>query len=384
MNNLTTISSTAVSTISNNFRVFNAENDKEYQGKVKDSLIQFCKDNSILIGAFMTIPQMIMHGVCFKGAPRFEMTVAIPQKSNENIEIDIQDNGEAHAVTTEQKFLHKKLCLYPLEKCTFYEEFDVDRTLNGRYLKNLSLSQEEKDNILPTRIKLMQLLENTTKEIVVEDAPIVEESVVEEPVVEDTVVEESVASEDTKTESKVDVSENSILDIEMTDELQLAFNSAAQFVAKEDFRAFLHNVCVRSINGTVHIISSNGHILYIYNTNVKTTDTNTYLFKIKECKKIDKLKVNSFREILNHIPLDGMEKYPNVACLFDDNIKNISNNMTVSSNYLTKATKVASKFASARVSATNITIRDTSIAVEPIMKVIYQGKLRIIISRVVV
>lgn len=375
MNNLTTISSTAVSTINNNnFRVFNAENDKEYQGKVKDNLVQFCKDNAIQIGAFMTIPQMIMHGVCFKGAPRFEMTVAIPQKSNENIEIDIQDNGEAHAVATEQKFLHKKLCLYPLEKCTFYEEFDVDRTLNGRYLKNLSLSQEEKDNILPTRIKLMQLLENTTKEIVIEDAPIVEESV----------VEDTVASEDTKTESKVDVSENSILDIEMTDELQLAFNSAAQFVAKEDFRDCLKNVCVQAVNGTVHIISSDGYIMYIYNTNVKTTDTNTYLFKVKECKYIDKLKVNSFRDILNHLTLDGMEKYPNVACLFDDNIKNISNNMTVSSNYLTKATKVAGKFATARVSGVNITIRDTSIAVEPIMKVIYQGKLRIIISKVVV
>lgn len=369
MNNLTTISSNAVTTIdTNNFRVFNAENDKEYQGKVKDNLIQFCKDNSIQIGAFMTIPQMIMHGVCFKGAPRFEMTVAIPQKSNENIEIDIQDNGEAHAVTTGQKFLHKKLCLYPLEKCTFYEEFDVDRTLNGRYLKNLSLTQEEKDNILPTRIKLMQLLENTTKKIVIEDA-----------VVEDVVVE------DTKTESKVDVSGNSILDIEMTDEIQLAFNSAAQFVAKEDFRDCLKSVCVQAINGTVHIISSNGHILYAYNTNVKTTDTNTYLFKVKECKKIDKLKVNSFREILNHIPLDSLMKYPDVSSVFDDDIlKNISNNMIVSSNYLMKASKVASKFARARISGVNITIRGTDIALEPRMKDIYHGKLKIIISRVVV
>lgn len=374
MNNLTTISSTAVSTISNNLRVFNAENDKEYQGKVKDNLIQFCKDNSIQIGAFMTIPQMIMHGVCFKGAPRFEMTVAIPQKTNENIEIDIQDNGEAHAVATEQKFLHKKLCLYPLEKCTFYEEFDVDRTLNGRYLRKLSLTQEEKDNILPTRIKLMQLLENTAKKIVVED----------EPVVEDSVVEDSV-KEDTKTESKVDVSENSILDIEMTDEMQLAFNSAAQFVAKEDFRDYLKNVCVQAINGAVHIIASDGHILYAYNTNVKTTDTNTYLFKVKECKYIDKLKVNSFRDILNHMSLEASHvKYPDVSSLFDDDIlKKISNNMTVSSNYLMKASKVASKFATARVSGVNITIRDTSIALEPIMKAIYQGKLRIIISKVV-
>lgn len=380
MNNLTTISSTAVSIISNNnFRVFNAENDKEYQGKVKDNLVQFCKDNAIQIGAFMTIPQLIMHGVCFKGAPRFEMTVAIPQKNNENIEIDIQDNGEAHAVATEQKFLHKKLCLYPLEKCTFYEEFDVDRTLNGRYLRNLSLSQEEKDSILPTRIKLMQLLENTAKKIVVEDAPIVEESVVEDAVVEDVVVE------DTKTESKVDVSGNSILDIEMTDELQLAFNSAAQFVAKEDFRVVLKDVCVQAINGAVHIIASNGHILYAYNTNVKTTDTNTYLFKVKECKKIDKLKVNSFRELLNHTPLDSLMKYPDVSRAFDDDIlKNISNNMVVNSNYLMKASKVASKFARARLSSVNITIRDTSIAVEPIMKDIYQGKLRIIISRIVV
>ena len=413
MNTIATpvITTKEAATTESSIRLFNAETDREYKGKFRQGLEAFAKENNLKIGAFLTIPQMIKHGICFAGVKRFEGVIAIPIKTNKNEGVDVfeieekEDGYHAKTEKEEIKFKHQKIVLYPLELCSFYESFDVDKMLSGRHMKNVKLTNEEKALIIPNRLKFMEIhdgkipvkTDTSTEVVKAEHVAGIEVVKAEKTVdVKDVEVVKPKKTRTTKnTSSKVkdkqedkqedkqpveNKDDSSIRDIELSDDLKKVIVQASQFVAeKSHFGDYLEGVVLNVINDTLHIISSNGYVLFDYDTKIECTDKTIYKIEVNKTLIKDLENMSKFSELLDKEEC-SVGVFPDISGV---NRTPSNTSLDINSSLLAKVMKCASTFAMKRERGCNLGLCNTQMTIKPYMSLEFKGELVITLSKVV-
>ena len=289
-----------------NNRVYNLATNKDYAGKNKDRLIEFCKENKFKYTIFLSFKQAQGLGLKIKkgskGCRIFAgFTADKPmQDANGNV---IMENADTPKTISE----HKGFAMQPvfnIEQLELWTDKDGNKYLNSEFKHNelidfinndyqileskkVKAKVKAKSKALPKADAVKNTKAKTKKTTDAKDTKASDTKVSDVNVsdVKDTKAPElntdkievinvtSISEPEPEQKQSVDMNTNNntkdFKDIVLTDELKTVIKAALKFVApKYEFRELLQHVQITNLNDKLTVLSTNAHALFKFETDI--------------------------------------------------------------------------------------------------------------------
>lgn len=174
-------------------------------------------------------------------------------------------------------------------------------------------------------------------------------------------------------------------DIVLTDELKKIIKIASKFVAKNDFRERLKYVHIVNYNDKLAIISTNGHALFKYETDIDML-VSEYGFVSgaiildKDFKtKLDNVKTFNDLEFSFDNFADSIQRY---FADLDKNKEKANTSINLNGFYMETISKTCKELCSRRLPAFNLEVHQTYIICK--LYVVSKGNCSIVLSKMIV
>ena len=399
-----------------NNRVYNLATNKDYAGKNKERLIEFCKENKFKYTIFLSFKQAQGLGLKIKkgskGCRIFAgFTAEKPmQDANGNV---IMENADTPKTVSE----HKGFAMQPvfnIEQLELWTDKEGNKYLNTEFKHNelvefinndyqivesKKVKTKAKSKALPkdanknTKAKTKKTTDAKdtkapdTKDVNVSDDKDVKTPDTKAPELNTDKIEVINVTSISEPEPKQseNVMSNSIKDfkdIVLTDELKKIIKIASKFVAKNDFREQLKYVHIVNYNDKLAIISTNGHALFKYETDIDML-VSEYGFVSgaiildKDFKtKLDNAKTFNDLEFSFDNFADSIQRY---FADLDKNKEEANTSINLNGFYMETISKTCKELCSRRTPAFNLEIHQTYIICK--LYVVSKGNCSIVLSK---
>lgn len=267
-----------------NNRVYNLATNKDYAGKNKERLIEFCKENKFKYTIFLSFKQAQSLGLKIKkgskGCRIFAGFTAEKPMQDENGNI-VMENADTPKTISE----HKGFAMQPvfnIEQLELWTDKEGNKYLNTEFKHNeliefigngYQIIENKKAKAKVTKAKAKSKAKETSankdvKTDVKTDTKVSELNTDKIEVINVT----SISEHEQKQNKDVNVSNNPTKDFKeiiLTDELKTVIKSALKFVAsKYEFREQLKHVHITNINDKLTVLSSDGHAVFKFETDI--------------------------------------------------------------------------------------------------------------------
>ena len=424
MNNLSTVKNYTPVDYENltvkfeNNRVYNLATNKDYAGKNKDRLIEFCKENKFKYTIFLSFKQAQGLGLKIKkgskGCRIFAgFTAEKPmQDANGNV---IMENADTPETTSE----HKGFAMQPvfnIEQLELWTDKEGNKYLNTEFkhnelidfinndyqiLESKKVKTKAKSKALPKADAVKNTKAKTKKTTDAKDTKASDTKVSDVNVsdVKDTKAPElntdkievinvtSISEPEPEQKQSEDMNTNNtptkdFKDIVLTDELKTVIKAALKFVAKDDFRETLKYIHIVNYNDKLAIISTDGHALFKYETDVDMPVSEYGLVSAgiihdKDFKtKLDSAKTFNDLEFSFGNFADVIQRY---FALLDKEEKGTNTSIDLNGFYMETISKTCKELCSRRTPAFNLEVHQTYIICK--LYVVSKGNCSIVLSK---
>lgn len=385
-----------------NSRVYNLATNKDYAGKNKERLIEFCKENKFKYTIFLSFKQAQGLGLKIKkgskGCRVFAgFTVEKPmQDANGNI---VMENADTPKTASE----HKGFAMQPvfnIEQLELWTDKEGNKYLNTEHKHNELIDfinndyqiveckkvkskakAKQKDTIKNTKVK-------TNKKV--SDVKDIKASDVNVSDVKDTkalelntdkieVINVTSISED------VNVTKD-FKEIVLTDELKTIIKSALKFVAdKYEQRELLKYVHIINLNDKLAIASSDGHAMFRFETEIDMPASEYGVVSVAIMHDKDfKTKLESAKT-LNDLELYTDNFSDIVHSYLSSYLKqDLNTSIDLNAFYMETISKTCKELCSKRTPAFNIETHITYIMCTLHLSVKFKGNCNIILAKMIV
>lgn len=409
-----------------NNRVYNLATNKDYAGKNKERLIEFCKENKFKYTIFLSFKQAQGLGLKIKkgskGCRIFAgFTAEKPmQDANGNI---VMENADTPKTITEPKSFAMQP-VFNIEQLELWTDKEGNKYLNTEFkhnelvdfinnnyqiIENKKVKSKAKalpkDNAAKnTKAKTKKTTNakdtkaSDTKDIKVSDTKDVKVStanVAKAPDVNTDKIEvinvtsisepEQKQSEDMNTNNSP---AKDFKDIVLTDELKTVIKSALKFVAKTDYREFLKYIYITNINDKLTVLSSDAYAAFRFETDIDLPYSeygyvSAGIILDKDFKtKLE--KAVSIKDLDLNLSCD---KYPHAIerVFFGKNKDNLLNtSINLNGNCMELITKTCKELCSKRTAGFNVEIHQSCIMCKLYVLEKFKGNCSIVLSHIVV
>lgn len=271
-----------------NNRVYNLATNKDYAGKNKERLIEFCKENKFKYTIFLSFKQAQGLGLKIKkgskGCRIFAgFTAEKPmQDANGNV---IMENADTPKTTSE----HKGFAMQPvfnIEQLELWTDKEGNKYLNTEFKHNELVDFINNDYQIIESKKVKAKAKSKVK-----DKPKAKEASVKTDVKTDVKAPElntdkievinvtSISEPEPEQKQSEDMNTNNsptkdFKDIVLTDELKTVIKSALKFVAsKHEYREELRYVHIANINDKLTVLSTDAHAIFKFETDIDMSES---------------------------------------------------------------------------------------------------------------
>ena len=405
-----------------NNRVYNLATNKDYAGKNKERLIEFCKENKFKYTIFLSFKQAQGLGLKIKkgskGCRIFAgFTVEKPmQDENGNV---VMENADTPKTITE----HKGFAMQPvfnIEQLELWTDKEGNKYLNTEFkhnelidfinndyqileskkakVKTKSKALPKADAVKTTKTKTKKTTDakdtkaSKIKDVKVSDAKDVNTPDTQAPKLNTDKIEVINVTSISKPEQKQseDMNNNTstkdFKDIVLTDELKTVIKAALKFVAKIDNREFLQYIYLTNTNDKLTVLSSDAYAVFRFETDIDLPyseygfvsagiipDKNfkTKLENAVSIKDLDlKLSCNEYSHAIERVFFNK------------DNLLNT--NINLNGNLMELITKTCKELCSKRNAGFNIEIHQTCIMCKLYVLEKFKGNCNIVLSKMYV
>lgn len=289
-----------------NNRVYNLATNKDYAGKNKERLIEFCKENKFKYTIFLSFKQAQGLGLKIKKGSKgcrifADFTVEKPmQDANGNV---IMENADTPKTTSE----HKGFAMQPvfnIEQLELWTDKEGNKYLNTEFkhnelidfinndyqiIESKKAKVKAKSKALPKADAVKNTKAKTKKTTDAKDTKASDTKDVNVSDVKDTKAPDTKASElntdkievinvtsisEHEQKQSEDMNTNNtstkdFKDIVLTDELKTVIKAALKFVApKHEFRERLQHVQITNLNDKLNVLASDAHAIFRFETDI--------------------------------------------------------------------------------------------------------------------
>lgn len=401
-----------------NKRVYNLATNKDYAGKNKERLIEFCKENNFKYTIFLSFKQAQGLGLKIKkgskGCRVFAgFTVEKPmQDENGNV---VMENADTPKTVSE----HKGFAMQPvfnIEQLELWTDKDGNKYLNTEHKRNelidfinndyqiieckkvkakAKAKAKQKDTVKNTKAKTNKKVSDVNvsdaKDVNVSD--IKDTKALELNTDKIEVINVTSVSEPEQKQSE-DMNTNNcptkdFKEIILTDELKTVIKASLKFVAgKYEHRELLKYVHIINLNDKLTIASTDGHAMFRYETEIDmpTSEYGTVSVAImhdKEFKtKLESAKTFNDLELSNDNFSDMVHGYLS-SCL-KQNERTLTTSIDLNAYYMEYIVKTCKELCSKRVCALNIETHTSYIVCTLHLSDKFKGNCNIILAKITV
>lgn len=404
-----------------NNRVYNLATNKDYAGKNKERLIEFCKENKFKYTIFLSFKQAQGLGLKIKkgskGCRIFAgFTVEKPmQDANGNV---IMENADTPKTMTE----HKGFAMQPvfnIEQLELWTDKDGNKYLNTEFkhnelidfinndyqiveskkvkskVKAKSKALPKADAVKNTKTKTKKTTDakdtkaSDTKDVKVSTANDTKASELNTDKIE--VINVTSISEPEQKQSE-DMNNNTstkdFKDIVLTDELKAVIKAALKFVAsKYEYREELRYVHIANINDKLTVLSTDAHAIFRFETDIEMPESEYgYVSASIMHDKDFKTKLEnavSFKDL--ELSYDDFGKMlHNFFRSQESDNQNLKTSIDLNAFYMETISKTCKELCSRRLPAFNIEIHQVNIMCTLHLSDRFKGNCSIVLSHLVV
>ncbi len=405
-----------------NNRVYNLATNKDYAGKNKERLLEFCKENKFKYTIFLSFKQAQGLGLKIKkgskGCRIFAgFTVEKPmQDENGNI---VMENADTPKTISE----HKGFAMQPvfnIEQLELWTDKDGNKYLNTEFKHNelvefinndyqIIESKKAKSKVkakskaLPkdnaaktTKAKTKKTID--TKDIKVSDTKDVKVSTANDTKASEIntdkieVINVTSISEPEQKQSEDMNTNNSpakdFKEIILTDELKTVIKSALKFVAsKYEYREELRYVHIANINDKLTVLSTDGHAIFKFETDIDLPQTEYgYVSAAIMHDKEFKTKLE------NAVSIKDLElSYDDFGKMLhkffrsqESDMQDLKTSIDLNASYMETISKTCKELCSKRLPAFNIEIHQGNIMCTLHLSDKFKGNCNIVLSKMIV
>ena len=401
-----------------NNRVYNLATNKDYAGKNKERLIEFCKENKFKYTIFLSFKQAQGLGLKIKkgskGCRIFAgFTAEKPmQDANGNV---IMENADTPKTISE----HKGFAMQPvfnIEQLELWTDKEGNKYLNTEFkhnelidfinndyqiIESKKIKAKAKSKALPKADAVKNTKAKTKKTTDAKDTKASDTKVSDVNVsdVKNTKAPElntdkievinvtSISEPEQKQSEDMNTSNSTkdFKDIVLTDELKTIIKAALKFVAsKYVFREELKYIHIVNYNDKLAIVSTDGHALFKYETDVDMLVSeygfvSAAIISDKDFKtKLDNAKTFNDLEFSFDNFADTIQKY---FALLDKEEKGTNTSIDLNCFYMDTIIKTCKEFCSKRTGAFNIEVHQTYIMCKLYVIEKFKGNCTIVLSK---
>lgn len=394
-----------------NSRVYNLATNKDYAGKNKERLIEFCKENNFKYTIFLSFKQAQGLGLKIKkgskGCRVFAgFTVEKPmQDENGNV---VMENADTPKTVSE----HKGFAMQPvfnIEQLELWTDKDGNKYLNTEHKHNelidfinndyqiieckkvkakAKAKAKQKDTVKNTKAKTNKKVSDVN----VSDAKDVNVSDIKDTKALELNTDKikvinvtSVSEPEQKQSEDVNVTKD-FKEIVLTDELKTIIKSALKFVAnKYEYREMLQYVHIINLNNKLAIVASDGHAMFRYETEIDmpTSEYGAVSVAIMHDKEF-KTKLESAKTF-NDLELSTDNFSDMIQSYLSSYLKqNLNTSIDLNAFYMETISKTCKELCSKRIASFNIETHMTYIMCTLHLSVRFTGNCNIILAKMVV
>lgn len=394
-----------------NNRVYNLATNKDYAGKNKERLIEFCKENKFKYTIFLSFKQAQGLGLKIKkgskGCRIFAgFTSEKPmQDANGNI---VMENADTPKTITE----HKGFAMQPvfnIEQLELWTDKEGNKYLNTEFKHNelIDFINNDYQIIESKKIKAKAKGKALPKDNAAKNTKASETKDVKVSTANDTKASETKASElntdkievinvtsISKPEQKqsVDMNTNNtptkdFKDIVLTDELKTVIKAALKFVAsKYEYREELRYVHIANINDKLTVLASDAHAIFKFETDIEMPESEYgYVSAAIIHDKDFKTKLENAVLIKDlELSYDDFGKMLHKFFRSQESDKQLNTSIDLNAFYMETISKTCKELCSRRLPAFNIEIHQGNIMCTLHLSDKFKGNCNIVLSKMVV
>lgn len=429
MNNLSTVKNYTPVDYENltvkfeNNRVYNLATNKDYAGKNKERLIEFCKENKFKYTIFLSFKQAQGLGLKIKkgskGCKIFAgFTVEKPMQ-DENGNIIMQDADTPKTISEHKGFAMQPV--FNIEQLELWTDKEGNKYLNAEYkhnelidfinndyqiIESKQIKPKAKSKTLPKADAVKNTKAKTKKTTNAKDTKVSDTKDIKVSDAKDTKVSDTKASDlnadkievvnvpsisEPEQKQSEDMNTNNtpikdFKDIVLTDELKTVIKSALKFVAKTDFREQLKRIHIINYNDKLAIVSTDGHALFKFEADVDMPVSEYGLVSAaiipnKDFKtQLDNAK--TFNDLkFSDSSTDLMQR---CFSLLNKSEQGTNTSIKLNALYMETISKTCKELCSRRLPAFNLEIHHTYIMCKLYVLEKFKGNCSIVLSKMIV
>lgn len=427
MNNLTTVKNYTPVDYENlnikfeNNRVYNLATNKDYAGKNKERLIEFCKENKFKYTIFLSFKQAQGLGLKIKkgskGCRIFAgFTVEKPmQDENGNV---VMENADTPKTITENKGFAMQP-VFNIEQLELWTDKEGNKYLNTEFkhnelvdfinndyqiIESKKVKSKAKSKTLPkadavknTKTKTKKITDakdtkaSKTKDVKVSDAKDIKTPETKASEINSDKIEvvnvPSISEPEQKQSENVMNNTKDFKEIVLTDELKTVIKSALKFVAKTDYRECLKSVHIMNLNNKLTVLATDAHVLFKFETDIDMLESEYGLVSAaimhdKDFKtKLENAKTFNDLEFSHDSFANLMQQY--LFCL-NQSKQELNTSINLNALYMETISKTCKELCSRRVPAFSIEIHHTYIMCKLYVLEKFKGNCSIVLSKMIV
>lgn len=402
-----------------NNRVYNLATNKDYAGKNKERLIEFCKENKFKYTIFLSFKQAQGLGLKIKkglkGCRIFAgFTAEKPmQDANGNV---IMENADTPKTITE----HKGFAMQPvfnIEQLELWTDKEGNKYLNTEFkhnelidfinndyqiIESKKVKVKVKNKALPKADAVKNTKAKTKKTTDAKDTKVSDTKDVKVSTANDTKAPElntdkievinvtSISESEQKQSEDMNINNTPIKDfkdIVLTDELKTVIKAALKFVAKTDYREYLKTVHIINLNDKLTVLSSDAHAIFRFETDIDLPESEygfvsagimhdkDFKTKLENAVSIKDLELtydNFGKNMHQYFSLQEIDK------------QELKTNINLNAFYMETISKTCKELCRKRIPAFNIEIHQTYIMCTLHLSDKFKGNCNIVLSKMYV
>lgn len=430
MNNLSTVKNYTPVDYENltvkfeNNRVYNLATNKDYAGKNKERLIEFCKENKFKYTIFLSFKQAQGLGLKIKKGSKSckifaGFTVEKPMQDKDG-NIVMQDADTPKTISEHKGFAMQPV--FNIEQLELWTDKEGNKYLNAEYkhnelidfinndyqiIESKQIKPKAKSKTLPKADAVKNTKAKTKKTTNAKDTKVSDTKDIKVSDAKDTKVSDTKASDlnadkievvnvpsisepEQKQSKDINTNNSPIKDfkeIVLTDELKTVIKSALKFVAKTDYRECLKSVHIMNLNNKLTVLATDAHVLFKFETDIDMLESEYGLVSAaimhdKDFKiKLENAKTFNDLEFSHDSFANLMQQY--LFCL-NQSKQELNASINLNAFYMETISKTCKELCSRRLPAFNLEIHHTYIMCKLYVLEKFKGNCSIVLSKMIV